>query len=141
MPNIMQITNKIQLADSGKLFTKYVDRLGVPGTEEKFFIRVFTSLDKPDTLFLLAFEDDESVGFLWAVPIKTAYGKSLRVVEWFSDIPNIGIKMFGLATKYAKDNNFISIQGLVSVDQAQAMQRLLNAKPEAVLLKLEVKGG
>lgn len=139
MPEIIRVKDKLEIFKNTRIFSDYISELNIPGTEADLLIRLFTSFDDPGTFFLMAFDDGKAVGFLVAAPVKEPKGYHLRISEWFSKIPGIGVSMFQSAIAYAGEMGFSSVKGLVRNDRVKTVKKMLGATMEAALLSVELK--
>lgn len=135
---IKLIDSKIDIANNAVIFADYVNALGVPGTEDNLMIQLFTALDKPGTILIMAFESGNPVGFLMASPGRAAAENFLMVREWYSKTTNIGKLMFQSAAAHAKNIGLSKLKGVVKQDKVKAVKRMLGAEIEASVLFVEL---
>ncbi len=139
MFDIVRITDKEGVLFLEPLCREYTKTLGKPDENDDLLVSIFTKLKNPGTLLLVALKDDEPIGFLWAQPVSQFNENYLRISEIYAKQGMMGTKLFESALSWAKEREFSSVKGLVSVERAEGLQRLFKANVEAVFISVEVE--
>ena len=138
MLDIVHIENKGEVFALASLLEEYTATVGKEDSTDSLLVSIFTRIDNPGTLLLVAVKGDEPVGFLWAQPVSEFGQNYLRVSEIYAKQGMMGTKLFERAIRWAEEGGFSAVKGLVSVKRAEAMKRLFNAETQAVFISVGV---
>ena len=134
---LKRLKNLKALPKFGSLFEDYGEALEDPDYVSKFLRDLFTKFNYPDTFFIIAFDENEPVGFLWAEPVEEVES-FLMIKEIFSEEVGTGTRLWEAVKDYAAEEGFSTVRGFIKKQRSEALERFFEAQIVGYLLEMRV---